>query len=247
MLVVQSIAKSFDGFMAITSANLKAEKGQITAVIGQNGAGKTTLFNLITGHLKPDGGIITFKEQKISGQPPYKICRLGISRSFQLINVFGRLTVLENVQAACLARQRKTWDLFYPARKQMIGEALLLLKKVGLRDCAHQPCSLLSYGDQKALEIAIALSSKPELLLLDEPTAGMSPEETRATVELIEKLNREDGLTVLFTEHDIDIVFDIAHKIVVSHQGKTIAEGSPDEVRKNPEVQKAYLGEADAC
>lgn len=244
MLKIESVAKSFDGFKAITSASLTVEKGQITAVIGPNGAGKTTLFNLITGHLKPDSGSISFKGMAIAGLAPHKICRLGIARSFQLINVFGRLTVFENVQVACLAQLRKTWNMFLPSHKMVIGETMALLERVGLAAHAGAPCSALSYGDQKALEIAIALSSKPELLLLDEPTAGMSPEETRATVRLIEDLAGQEGLTILFTEHDIDIVFNTAQKIVVSHQGRTIAEGTPVEVRKNPEVQKAYLGEA---
>lgn len=244
MLEVESVAKSFEGFKAIAAASLTVEKGQVTAVIGPNGAGKTTLFNLITGHLKPDSGSIKFKGQEITGLSPHKICRLGVARSFQLINVFGRLTVFENVQVACLAQLRKTWNMFLPLKKMVIRETMALLERVGLEAHSGVLCSSLSYGDQKALEIAIALSSKPELLLLDEPTAGMSPEETRGTVQLIENLVRQEGLTILFTEHDIDIVFNIAQKIVVSHQGRTIAEGAPDEVRKNPEVQKAYLGEA---
>lgn len=243
MLAVESVAKAFDGFQAIASAGFEVEKGQITAVIGPNGAGKTTLFNLITGHLTPDAGSIRFKGREIAGLAPHKICRLGIARSFQLINVFGRLSVFENVQVACLSQLRKTWNMFTPSKKLAVRETMSLLERVGLEAHAGVPCSSLSYGDQKALEIAIALSSKPELLLLDEPTAGMSPEETRATVQLIENLARQEGLTILFTEHDIDIVFNIAQKIVVMHQGRVIAEGVPEEVRRNPEVQKAYLGE----
>ncbi|MGQ9824476.1 MAG: ABC transporter ATP-binding protein [Desulfotomaculales bacterium] len=167
-----------------------------------------------------------------------------MARSFQLINVFGRLTVYENVQVAVLAQMKKTWNMFTPADKLVQTETLAILERVGLAGYASLPCSALSYGDQKALEVAIALSSRPELLLLDEPTAGMSPEETRATVRLIESLAGQEGLTILFTEHDIDMVFNVAQKIVVMYQGKTIAEGLPEEVRKNPEVQKAYLGEA---
>lgn len=244
MLEVENVTKSFEGFMAVAGASLKVEKGQVAAVIGPNGAGKTTLFNLITGHLRPDAGIIRFKGKEITGLAPHKICRRGVARSFQLINVFGRLTVYENVQVAVLAQMRKTWNMFTPAEKLVRAETLAVLERVGLAGYAGLPCSSLSYGDQKALEIAIALSSKPEFLLLDEPTAGMSPEETRATVRLIENLAGQEGLTILFTEHDIDVVFHIAQKIVVMYQGKTIAEGLPEEVRKNPEVQKAYLGEA---
>lgn len=244
MLEVENVTKSFEGFMAVAGASLKVEKGQVAAVIGPNGAGKTTLFNLITGHLRPDAGKIRFKGKEIAGLAPHKICRRGVARSFQLINVFGRLTVYENVQVAALAQMRKTWNMFTPAEKLVRAETLAVLERVGLAGYADFPCSSLSYGDQKALEIAIALSSKPEFLLLDEPTAGMSPEETRATVRLIENLAGQEGLTILFTEHDIDVVFHIAQKIVVMYQGKTIAEGLPEEVRKNPEVQKAYLGEA---
>ncbi|MFZ5632466.1 MAG: ABC transporter ATP-binding protein [Bacillota bacterium] len=244
MLVVESVAKSFDGFKAITGAGLEVEKGQVVAVIGPNGAGKTTLFNLITGHLGPDAGSIRFKGKEITGLAPHKISRLGVARSFQLINVFGRLTVFENVQVAILARLKKTWNMITPAGKMVHRETMAVLEMVGLAGYAGAPCASLSYGDQKALEVAIALAGKPELLLLDEPTAGMSPEETRSTVRLIETLAGQEGLTILFTEHDIDIVFNMAHRIVVMHQGRTVAGGTPEEVRRNPEVQKAYLGEA---
>lgn len=244
MLEVENVTKSFEGFQAVAGASLKVEKGQVVAVIGPNGAGKTTLFNLITGHLRPDSGVIRFKGKVITGLAPHRICRRGVARSFQLINVFGRLTVYENVQVAVLAQMKKTWNMFTPADKLVQAETLAILERVGLAGYADLPCSALSYGDQKALEVAIALSSRPELLLLDEPTAGMSPEETRATVRLIESLAGQEGLTILFTEHDIDMVFNVAQKIVVMYQGKTIAEGLPEEVRKNPEVQKAYLGEA---
>jgi branched-chain amino acid transport system ATP-binding protein len=244
MLEVENVTKSFEGFQAVAGASLKVEKGQVVAVIGPNGAGKTTLFNLITGHLRPDSGVIRFKGKVITGLAPHRICRRGVARSFQLINVFGRLTVYENVQVAVLAQMKKTWNMFTPADKLVQAETLAILERVGLAGYAGLPCSALSYGDQKALEVAIALSSRPELLLLDEPTAGMSPEETRATVRLIESLAGQEGLTILFTEHDIDMVFNVAQKIVVMYQGKTIAEGLPEEVRKNPEVQKAYLGEA---
>lgn len=244
MLVIDSVAKSFEGFKAIAGAGLKVEKGQVAAVIGPNGAGKTTLFNLITGHLGADSGSIKLMGREISGMAPHSICRLGIARSFQLINVFGRLTVFENVQVAVMARMRKTWNMFIPSKKLVSGETMSVLERVGLAGYAGVPCASLSYGDQKALEVAIALGSGPDLLLLDEPTAGMSPEETRSTVRLIETLARREGLTVLFTEHDIDIVFNIADRIMVMHQGRTIYEGTPEQVRKSPEVQKAYLGEA---
>lgn len=244
MLAIESVAKSFEGFQAVAWAGLTVEKGKITAVIGPNGAGKTTLFNLITGHLKPDSGSIKFQGKEIAGLAPHKICRLGVARSFQLINVFNRLTVFENVQVACLSQIGKTWNMIRPAKNMAFSETMSLLERVGLEAYAEEPCSVLSYGDQKALEIAIALSSKPVLLLLDEPTAGMSPEETRAIGRLMENLTSQEGLTILFTEHDTDMVFNMAHRIMVMHQGTTIAEGVPEEIRKNQAVQNAYLGEA---
>lgn len=243
MLRVEGVVKSFSGFKAVNGANLSVEKGQVVAVIGPNGAGKSTLFNLITGHLKPDGGKIVFKGKDITGLPAHKVCRMGIGRSFQLINVFPRLTVFENVQVSVLARLGKSNNLFRQVKKQAVQETFAVLEKLGLQDRAHQISATLSHGDQKVLEIAIALGNAPELLLLDEPTAGMSPEETASTIALIENLARSEGLTILFTEHDLDVVFSVAQKIMVMHQGRTIAEGRPDEVRASEEVQKAYLGE----
>ncbi|MBC7346281.1 MAG: ABC transporter ATP-binding protein [Clostridia bacterium] len=243
MLRVERVAKSFNGFKAVDGANLTVEKGQVVAVIGPNGAGKTTLFNLITGHLRPDAGRITFKGEEIAGLPAHRICHKGIARSFQLINIFPRLTVFQNVQVSVLARAGKSGDLFRPVKKMATEETMAILKQVGLAAQANRVSGSLSYGDQKVLEIAIALGNRPELLLLDEPTAGMSPEETAATIALVDHLARSQGLTILFTEHDLDVVFSIAQKIMVMHQGRSIAEGKPDEVRANEEVQRAYLGE----
>lgn len=240
---VERVAKSFNGFKAVDGANLTVEKGQVVAVIGPNGAGKTTLFNLITGHLRPDAGRITFKGEEIAGLPAHRICHKGIARSFQLINIFPRLTVFQNVQVSVLARAGKSGDLFRPVKKMATEETMAILEQVGLAAQANRVSGSLSYGDQKVLEIAIALGNRPELLLLDEPTAGMSPEETAATIALVDHLARSQGLTILFTEHDLDVVFSIAQKIMVMHQGRSIAEGKPDEVRANEEVQRAYLGE----
>lgn len=240
---VERVAKSFNGFKAVDGANLTVEKGQVVAVIGPNGAGKTTLFNLITGHLRPDAGRITFKGEEIAGLPAHRICHKGIARSFQLINIFPRLTVFQNVQVSVLARAGKSGDLFRPVKKMATEETMAILEQVGLAAQANRVSGSLSYGDQKVLEIAIALGNRPELLLLDEPTAGMSPEETAATIALVYHLARSQGLTILFTEHDLDVVFSIAQKIMVMHQGRSIAEGKPDEVRANEEVQRAYLGE----
>jgi len=242
MLQVEALDKSFEDFMAVNGANLTVGKGEIVAVIGPNGAGKTTLFNLITGALKRDRGKIIFRGEDISELPPYEICKKGISRSYQIVNIFPRLTVFKNVQVAVLSQRRKSRKLFQPAKNMVVSETKDILKSVGLLDKAHGVAGALSHGDQKILEIAIALGNEPELLILDEPTAGMSPEETSATMELIKRLAQMRGLTILFCEHDMDIVFSIAESIMVMHQGRTLIQGRPEEVRKNSFVQEAYLG-----
>jgi branched-chain amino acid transport system ATP-binding protein len=242
MLQVEGVVKSFDEFKAVNGANLVIKKGEIVAVIGPNGAGKTTLFNLITGQLKRDKGKIIFKGEDISELPPYQICKKGIGRSFQVVNIFSRLTAFRNVQVAVLSHQKKSHQLFQLAQHMAVQETNNILKNVGLLDKAHHIAGSLSHGDQKILEIAIALGNEPELLILDEPTAGMSPEETIATMELVKQLARKRGLTILFCEHDMDIVFSIAQRIMVMRQGQTIIQGSPEEVKSNQKVQEAYLG-----
>ena len=244
MLSVHAVKKYFDRFAAVSKANLEIAQGQIIAVIGPNGAGKSTLFKLITGHLKPSGGRIVFKGDDIAGLPPFQVCRKGISLSFQIVNVFNRLTVFDNVQAAIISRQRKTFKLFSQTRRLAVKETSELLESVGLSNVADRVSGTLSHGEQKVLEIAIALGTGPELLILDEPTAGMSPEETAATITLIKRLNAEMGLTILFCEHDMELVFSIAHEIMVMQQGVSIIQGKPDEVRANKQVQDAYLGGA---
>ena len=242
MLHVEGVTKSFDGFMAVNGADLTVERGEIVAVIGPNGAGKTTLFNLITGQLRPDSGKILFKDEKITGLPPYQICRKGISRSFQIVNIFSRLTVFENVEVSVLSQQRRSFSLFPAVRKQAIKRTEEILSNVGLSGKSRNISGLLSHGDQKLLEIAVALANEPELLILDEPTAGMSPEETLVAIELIKQLSVKLGLTILFCEHDMDLVFSIAQKIMVMRHGKSIIQGDPDVVRNDKEVQEAYLG-----
>jgi branched-chain amino acid transport system ATP-binding protein len=242
MLQVESVTKSFDDFMAVGGANLTVGKGEIVAVIGPNGAGKTTLFNLITGALKRDRGRIIFKGEDISELPPYEICKRGIARSFQVVNIFPRLNVFRNVQVAVLSQQRSSRTLFHSAENMFVKETNNILESVGLLDNASSIAGSLSHGDQKILEIAIALGNEPELLILDEPTAGMSPEETSATMELIKRLTNQRGLTILFCEHDMDIVFSIAQSIMVMRHGQTIIQGNLQEVRSNKEVQEAYLG-----
>ncbi len=247
MLRVEGVHKSFDDFKAVSGASLTVEKGQLVAVIGPNGAGKTTLFNLITGQLRPDAGKVTFNEEDISKLPPYKICRRGIARSFQIANIFPRLTVFRNVQVSVLSRQGKSRRLFYPAEKLAVEETNSILESVGLSDKAGNTAGSLAHGDQRALEIAIALGNEPELLILDEPTAGMSPEETTATMDLVKHLADSRGLTILFCEHDMEVVFNAAQSIMVMHQGLTVIQGEPDEVRNSSRVQECYLGGAEPC
>jgi branched-chain amino acid transport system ATP-binding protein len=242
-----SLTKSFGGFMAVTATNLEVKKGEIVAVIGPNGAGKTTLFNLITGVLKPDSGKVLFKGQEVTGLSPHVICRKGITRSFQIVSVFQRLSVFENVQVAVLARKKKTRNLITPSRKLFVEETNRILESVGLEDKAQRISGVLSHGDRKVLEIAMALGGNPEFLILDEPTAGMSPEETMKCIELINLLSKELGLTILFCEHDMDLVFSISNRIMVMVRGASIIQGTCDEVRCNQAVQDAYLGGSDAC
>jgi len=243
MLKVRGIEKSFGEFMAVNGVDLTVGEGELVAVIGPNGAGKTTLFNLITGQLKPDRGRIEFMEEEITTMPPYEICKKGIARSFQTANIFPRLNVFGNVQVAVISQQRKSNTLFHPAQGMAIEETTRILESLGLLDKAWETAGSLSHGDQRILEIAIALGNDPKLLVLDEPTAGMSPEETSATMELIKQLAEERGLTILFCEHDMDVVFSVAQSIMVMHQGRTLIQGRPQQVRENKEVMKAYLGE----
>jgi branched-chain amino acid transport system ATP-binding protein len=242
MLRAESIKKSFDGFLAVNDAHLTVERGEIVAVIGPNGAGKTTLFKIITGHLRPDAGRVMFKDEDISGLPPYEICRKGISLSFQVVNIFSRMTVFDNVQVAVLSRLKKTGRMLSSAGRYGVEETGEILRNVGLEEKGGRVSGSLSHGDQKVLEMAIALGNSPELLILDEPTAGMSPEETSVTIELIRRLTSDMGITILFCEHDMELVFSIAQRIMVMQHGHTIVQASPEEVRRNQEVQTAYLG-----
>jgi branched-chain amino acid transport system ATP-binding protein len=239
--------KSFDGFKAVNNASLDVQKGEIVAVIGPNGAGKTTLFNLITGIIKPDSGQVLFKGEDITGLQPHEVCRKRISRSFQVVNVFNRLSIFENTQISILSRERRTWNLITPSSKLAIDETNELLKNVGLLEKKDSVSGSLSHGDRKILEIAMALGGNPEFLILDEPTAGMSPEETARCIDLIQGLREKFGLTILFCEHDMEIVFGIASRIMVMVRGATIVQGTCEVVRCNEAVQDAYLGGSDVC
>jgi branched-chain amino acid transport system ATP-binding protein len=243
LLDVRDLRKSFDGFQAVGGVSFSVPRGSISAIIGPNGAGKTTLFNLITGHLRPDAGSISFKGLPVTGIAPHDLCRLGMGRSFQRTNIFPRLTVFQNIQAAFLSHRGRGWNLLARVDRLYHDETEALLVSVGLLDKAGEVAGFLSHGNQKQLELGITLALEPEILLLDEPTAGMSAQETRDSIRLIERIARERGLTLLFTEHDMEVVFAIAHRITVLHQGEVIADGTPEEVRRHPEVRRVYLGE----
>ncbi|HZB90116.1 MAG TPA: ABC transporter ATP-binding protein [Stellaceae bacterium] len=243
MLDVRELTKSFAGFVAVDGVSLAVETRQIAAVIGPNGAGKSTFFNLITGHLRPDGGQVLLDGRDITGTPPHRICRMGIGRSFQRTNIFPRLSVFENVQAALLAHRGRGRDFWSRSETFYRDEAAALLQSIGLGPQAAAVAGTLSYGNQKQLELGIALASEPSVLLLDEPTAGMSASETQDTMRLLERIAEERGLTLIFTEHDMEVVFAIAEKIAVFYQGRVLAEGTPAEVRGDPDVRRVYLGE----
>jgi branched-chain amino acid transport system ATP-binding protein len=243
VLEVAGLSKSFAGFRAVSDVSLTIETQQIAAVIGPNGAGKSTLFNLITGHLQPDSGTVRLDGRDITGAAPYRICGMGIGRSFQRTNIFARLTVFENLQAAYLVHHGRGLDFWSRAESFYRDETAALLASIGLQGQENAVAGTLSYGNQKQLELGLALASDPAMLLLDEPTAGMSATETHDTIRLIEKIAGERALTLLFTEHDMDVVFSIAQKIAVLHQGQLIADGAPAEVRADPTVRRVYLGE----
>ncbi len=245
MLCIHDLSKSFEGFAVLRQVSFALEAGRIHAIIGPNGAGKTTFFNLITGHLQPDGGRVEFEGRSIAGMAPHRIVRLGLARSFQRINIFPRLRVAANVQVALIAHQRQHFKFFLPGESLQLEETEDLLDMVGLAGEAGKVAGELAYGKQKQLELAIALASHPRLLLLDEPTAGMSPQETATAIELVQRIIEKRGLTLLFTEHDMSVVFGMAERISVLHHGQIMASGTPSEVRRDPEVRRVYLGEAD--
>jgi len=245
MLRIEGLTKSFGNLMAVNGINLSVKKNEVRAIIGPNGAGKTTFFNLITGDLKPDTGRVFLKEKEVTGFPPHRLIRLGVSRSFQITNIFPELTVFENVMVPVLIRHKRQLDPLRQARtiKSVREDTLAALRLVELEEILEIKGSALSHGDKKRLEIAVVLACKPELLLLDEPTAGMSAEDTQSTVELIRKVASELGITIVFSEHDMKVVFSISDYISVLQQGEIIAEGPPAEVKKNKKVIEAYIGE----
>ncbi len=214
----------------------------VVAIIGPNGAGKSTLFNLITGHLRADAGSVRLAGRDITGIAPHRLGALGVGRSFQRTNIFPQLSVFENVQAALIAHRGRGRDLWSRAAGLYRAEAEALLADVNLSHKAGQPAATLSHGNQKQLELGIALAGQPTLLLLDEPTAGMSAVETRESMQLLRRIAGERGLTLLFTEHDMEMVFATADRIVVLHQGRVLAADTPAAIRGNDEVRRVYLG-----
>jgi branched-chain amino acid transport system ATP-binding protein len=241
MLETHGLTKAFGALAAVDQIDLEVPRGQLTSIIGPNGAGKSTLFNLISGQLQPDQGEIRFEGEPITGRPPYELLKKGIARSFQITNLFGGLTVAENLRLAAQAKTPRRWFLTSLDRlEKPLKIAAELLDRFELAHLAAEEARHLSHGDQRRLEIAVCMASRPKLLMLDEPTQGMAREETKKTDELIRKL--VGAVTVLLIEHDIELVMSISDKVVVMHQGRKIAEGAPETVRRDPEVQDAYLG-----
>jgi branched-chain amino acid transport system ATP-binding protein len=244
ILDVRSLAKRFGGLEALGGVDLTVARGEFRAIIGPNGAGKSTFFNAITGLLRPDAGRVMFEGRDVTAEPPHLLARRGVGRTFQITSVFHDLSALENVQVALLVHARRAWSVWPRVRSQHAGRAQELLALVGLAASAARPAGTLSHGDQKRLELAIALAGEPRLLLLDEPTAGMAAQERIESITLVHRVAGELGVACVFTEHDMAVVFAVATRITVMHQGRVLAEGTPAEVRARPEVQQVYLGES---
>ena len=241
ILEARGLAKSFGGVRALAGVSFSVAAGELLALIGPNGAGKTTCFNLINGQLKPDAGSVLLAGQDIGGLPPRRLFRLGVGRTFQVAATFGSMTVRENIQVALLSRERRLSSFVSVLKGE--AEADEILEQVGMRGQATRLCSMLAYGDLKRVELAVALAGKPRLLLMDEPTAGMAPEEHSTLMQLAAGLARGAGIAVLFTEHDMDVVFGHADRVLVLSEGALIAQGPPSTVRADPRVRKVYLGD----
>ncbi len=241
-LETQSISKEFGRLFAVRDVSLEIKRGDIHAIIGPNGAGKSTYFNLITGYHTATFGKVLFKGEDITDLPAYRRCKLGITRSFQITSIYPKFTVYDSVLMGLLSHRGITLKFFSNASKFFQEEVWRVLEDVGLADQANVLGESISHGDKKRLELAVTVATEPEMLLLDEPTCGMSPEETEITMGLINKLSSERGLTILFTEHDMAVVFGVAKRISVLHQGMLIEDGTPEKVRESEEVQKVYLG-----
>ncbi|TDY89313.1 UNVERIFIED_ORG: amino acid/amide ABC transporter ATP-binding protein 1 (HAAT family) [Herbaspirillum seropedicae] len=242
LLQIDGLRKSFGGVAALDDVSFALPAGEMLALIGPNGAGKSTCFNLINGQLRPDAGRVLLDGEDIAGLDARRIWRRGVGRTFQVSAAFASLTVLENVQAALLSHRRRLWQLWRPAAACLRDEAMALLAQVGMADQAGRACGVLAYGDIKRVELAMALSNVPRLLLMDEPTAGMAPRERHELMALTRRLVSERGLSVLFTEHSMDVVFSFADRIIVLARGQLIAQGLPEEVRQDARVREVYFG-----
>jgi branched-chain amino acid transport system ATP-binding protein len=244
ILSVKNLSKAYGGVQALRAVSFEVGAGELVAMIGPNGAGKTTCFNILNGQLAPDSGEVRLGARNLVGLAPHRIWRLGVGRTFQVTATFGSMTVRENVQMALLSRNRKLYSVWRSAAGFNPEEAEKLLERVGMREQAERACAVLAYGDLKRVELAIALANRPRLLLMDEPTAGMAPDERGALMALAAALARSDDIAILFTEHDMDVVFQYASRVLVLHLGELIAAGAPAEVRANARVREVYLGDA---
>ncbi|HEY2863277.1 MAG TPA: ABC transporter ATP-binding protein [Casimicrobiaceae bacterium] len=244
LLTIDGIAKAFGGVRALAGVSFAVAAGERVAVIGPNGAGKTTLFNVLDGQLSPDRGRAALAGRTLTGLAPHSIARLGVGRTFQVTATFASMTVRENVQVAILAQRGRAYTLLSGMRQQGAAEADILLDQVGIGTLGNRPAGVLAYGDLKRLELAIALAGAPRLLLMDEPTAGLAPPERARLMRQVSELARAADAAVLFTEHDMDVVFAHADRIVVLDRGLVIAVGSPSSVRADPKVRSVYLGDA---
>jgi len=242
VLAVRSLSKAFGGVRAVNDVSFDIAQGEFLAMIGPNGAGKSTLFNMINGQLKPDSGKILFEGNDIAGLAPRVVWRLGVGRTFQVAATFGSMTVAENVQMALISHAHETYRLWRPAAELHRDRALDLVAQVGMRDAADRPSRELAYGDIKRIELAIALANEPRLLLMDEPTAGMAPRERNELIALVKRLVIERRISVLFTEHSMDVVFAFADRVIVLARGRLIADGDAASIRDNAQVQEVYFG-----
>ena len=243
LLSIRNLAKAFGGHQAVRGLSFSVAPGEIVALIGPNGAGKTTCFNMLNGQIRPDHGEIVLDGTDVAGWAPERMWRLGVGRGFQIAATFASMTVRDNVRTALLSRHRAVWRFFRPASDLFTAEADAMLDRVGLRDLAEQGCGTLAYGDLKRLELALAISNTPRLLLADEPTAGMTRADRRTAMDLLVAMARRDGCAVVFTEHDTDTVFRVADRILVMDKGELIAEGNAASIRASRRVRTAYLGD----
>ena len=244
LLSIKNLWKDFGGFVATRDVTFDLEEGERHAIIGPNGAGKTTFFNLITGHMHPSKGSVEFRGKDITGIPPHKVVKLGIARSFQRINIFPRMSVFENVQVALMSREDQSLKMFKLCFDLHVAETNQLLDTVGLLTEAEETAGELAYGKQKQLELAIALAENPDVLLLDEPTAGMARADTNNTIDLLKQIKDERDITIAIIEHDMHVVFSLAERITVLAQGTPLVEDTPDNIKGHPKVREAYLGES---